>query len=147
MGMRLKSPAFGEGERIPTEHSCEGGNSSPKLELEGVPEDTKSLALIMDDPDAPSGTFVHWVAWNIPISEEIPEDAHIGLEGMNSAGRKGYTGPCPPPGHGPHRYYFKVYALDGELDLPEGAGKADLEKAMEGHIIAKAETMGTYERS
>lgn len=143
--MKVTAP-FRNGEKIPEKFSCEGENVNPKLVLGDVPEKTKSLAVIMEDPDAPSGTFVHWVVFDIPPMKELPEHARIGVDGIGTMGRPGYHGPCPPPGHGPHRYFFKVYALDAMLGLRAGSDKAGLEKAMEGHVLARAEIMGTYER-
>lgn len=145
--MNLISPAFGEGGRIPAKYSCEGKNASPALSLSGVPKAAKSVALVMEDPDAPMATFVHWIAWDIPASvKEIPERSVIGVQGLNTVMRQGYVGPCPPPGHGPHRYFFRVYALDVVLGLPASSGRAELDAAMKGHILAEAHVMGTYER-
>lgn len=141
------SSVFKHGEKIPTENTCDGQNTCPELNIADVPKEAKSLVLIMDDPDAPAGTFVHWVAWNIHRdTKKIEKDSKAGVEGRGTSGRTGYHGPCPPPGHGPHRYFFRLYALDTELSLEEGAERMDLENAMEGHIIAEAELMGTYER-
>jgi Raf kinase inhibitor-like YbhB/YbcL family protein len=146
--MKLASPAFTEGARIPGKYSCEGENISPPLVLSGVPKNAKSIALVMEDPDAPMGTFVHWVAWDIPASMgTIPEGARPGVGGAGTMGRAGYHGPCPPPGHGPHRYFFRIYALDVMLGLPASSGRAELDSAMKGHILAEAHVMGTYERS
>jgi Raf kinase inhibitor-like YbhB/YbcL family protein len=144
--MSLTSPAFNDSDPIPTLYSCDGDDVSPDLDWFGIPEGTKSLALIMDDPDAPVGTWVHWVLFNIPA--DIPglqqDISGVGVEGLNSWGRTGYGGPCPPGGT--HRYFFKLYALDISLDLEEGADKAALLEAMEGHILGQAELMGTYTR-
>ena len=144
--MKIKSPAFENGGRIPAKYTCDGEDISPPLEFEDVPEDAKSLALVMDDPDAPMGTFDHWVVWNIPPETRSIEEGKEpeGVQGMTDFGRKGYGGPCPPRGE--HRYFFKLYALDTKLDLPEGSRKSDLEKAMKGHIIAQATLMGRYSR-
>jgi len=145
--MQLTSPAFDHEESIPAKYSCDGDNINPPLEIAGVPEAARSLALIMDDPDAPGGTFVHWTVWNISadttsIAEDsVPDQAQ---EGMTSFGQAGYGGPCPPDGE--HRYYFRVYALGGDIYLDSGAGKEDLEKAMEPYILDQAELMGYYER-
>jgi Raf kinase inhibitor-like YbhB/YbcL family protein len=146
-GMTLSSAAFAEGERIPKKHTCDGENVSPPLDIAGVPDRTRSLALIMDDPDAPRGTWVHWVVWNIPPdTKAIPEGTEPkGVAGKNSFGKTGYGGPCPPKGPA-HRYYFKLYALDAALDLPAGSTKDRLEQAMKGHVIARASLMGTYSR-
>ena|SRR5271157_6447358 len=144
--MRVSS-TFNDGETIPSKFSCQGQNVNPKLELSEMPKGAKSLALIMDDPDAPMGTFVHWVVWNIPVSKEIKENAkNLGVDGVGTAGSPGYHGPCPPPGHGPHRYFFKVYAIDILLELKPGSDKDGLLKAMEGHVLASAELMGRFER-
>lgn len=145
--------AFGAGESIPDEYTCKGKNVSPALSWSGVPANTKSLALIMDDPDAPGGTFVHWVLFNIPpetntLSKGIPGNKSLAdgsRHGKTDFDRVGYGGPCPPPGK-PHRYYFRIYALDKIIDLQPGATSAELEKAMSGHILAKGETMGKYSR-
>ena len=150
--MKITSTAFSEGEMIPKEYTCDGQDISPPLAWTGVPAGTKSLALIADDPDAPVGTWVHWVAFNIPpdvteLPEAIPTDALPtgGTHGTNSWRRPGYGGPCPPGGT--HRYFFKLYALDTELALKAGASKKDVEKAMKGHILAEAQLMGKYKRS
>ncbi len=144
--MKLTSPEFENGGMIPPELTCDSRNVSPELLITGVPEETKSLALIMDDPDAPGGTFVHWVVWNIPTDTEKIERGTEpeGRYGTSSFGKKTYGGPCPPSGT--HRYYFKLYALDEELDLREGSSKKDLEREMEGHILGRAELMGKYRR-
>jgi Raf kinase inhibitor-like YbhB/YbcL family protein len=144
--MKLTSSAFENNGKIPSEFTCDGDDISPPLTINEAPEDTKSLALIMDDPDAPMGTFVHWVVWNIPPgTKEINKGTEPeGVQGKTSFGRQGYGGPCPPSGT--HRYFFKLYALDTELDLKEGSSKKDLERAMEDHILAETQLMGTYER-
>ena len=151
MDMRLTSPAFQPGEAIPEKHSCDGEDVSPVLAWEGVPRDAKALALIMDDPDAPVGTWDHWIVFNIPPAVKgLKEGAGAGSlpgqarHGRNSWKRKDWGGPCPPKGT--HRYFFKLFALDAMLDLSEGASKAELLDAMDGHILAKAELMGTYAR-
>src|SRR4030095_6599649 len=145
--MKISSKAFGNGREIPTQYTCEGEDRSPPLQISDVPAGAKTLALICDDPDAPAGTWVHWSAWHInPQLKEIPEDAKLNSQGKNDFRNIGYGGPCPPKGHGPHRYFFKLYALDLILPLKPGSSKADLEKAMEGHILAKAELMGTFTR-
>jgi hypothetical protein len=150
----LTSSAFAEGATIPQEYTCKGKDVSPPLKWSGVPSETKSLALIMDDPDAPMGTWVHWVLYDLPPSmTELPEGLskkeHIaagsGKEGVNDFKRSGYGGPCPPAGK-PHRYFFKLYALDTALDLKPGAKKKDLERAMEKHILAQGQLMATYKR-
>ncbi|RMF89683.1 MAG: YbhB/YbcL family Raf kinase inhibitor-like protein [Methanobacteriota archaeon] len=149
----LTSTAFEEGGTIPLQHTCDGEDISPSLSWEGIPHGTRSLALIMDDPDAPAGTWVHWVIYNIPgdragLPEGVPAEESLAdgtLQGTNDFRRIGYGGPCPPRGP-PHRYYFKLYALDTALDLPAGASKAELERAMDGHIIGRGELMGRYGR-
>lgn len=152
--MKISSPAFANEKAIPQEYSCEGANTSPALQWEGVPSAAQSLALIMEDPDAPSGTYIHWVAYNMPpglpgLPAAVPaaETLADGMrQGENSAHKTGYTGPCPPPGHGVHRYFFRLYALDAKLDLKPDATRAALDAAMKGHILASAETMGRFER-
>lgn len=143
--MRLTSTAFEPGEPIPQQYSCDGADISPPLAISDVPEGTAALALLMDDPDAPVGTWDHWVAFNLPVVETIAEDAgSAGTDGRNSWGNTGYGGPCPPGGT--HRYFFRLYALDAALDLDEGAGKQQVLSAIEGHVLAEAELMGTYSR-
>ena len=145
--LTISSPAFGQGEAIPARYTCDGNDTSPALVIAKAPPAAKTLALIMDDPDAPVGTWVHWVVWNIPAqTREIPESGlpPQAVQGKNSWPRTGYGGPCPPSGT--HRYFFKVYALDTALHLGPSTTKAVLEKAMEGHILAKGELMGTYRR-
>jgi len=145
--VQVTSAAFVQGEPIPVRYTCDGEDLSPPLSWRGVPPGTQSLVLIMDDPDAPVGTWVHWVLYNVPPEvEELPEGVSgIGVEGMNSWQRTGYGGPCPPAGK-PHRYFFKVYALDAPMNLPTGATKAQVERAMQGHLLAQGELMGTYGR-
>jgi Raf kinase inhibitor-like YbhB/YbcL family protein len=146
-GFALQSSAFDHGGPIARRHSCEGEDLSPPLFWSGLPEGTRSLALLVDDRDAPVGTFTHWLAWGLdPGTEGLAEDGAAPVEGRNDFGSNGYRGPCPPPGHGPHRYCFRLYALDSALDLPAGAGKRELERALEGHTLAAAELVGTYER-
>lgn len=145
---------FHDGETIPKEYTCDGNDINPPIYIGKLPEGTKSLVIIVDDPDAPAGTFTHWIAWDIPPTGEIPmgipkrgevkEPVHV-IQGRNDFGRIGYNGPCPPRGK-PHHYHFKVYALDTELHLKAGAGRKDLEKAMEGHVLAWGEVVGLYER-
>jgi Raf kinase inhibitor-like YbhB/YbcL family protein len=145
--LELTSESFDHGEPIPERHTCSGNGSSPPLGWDFVPEGTRTLALIIHDPDAPSGDFVHWLAWNIdPAGGGMDEDVPAPVEGTNGFGRPGYGGPCPPPGHGAHRYYFQLYALDTELDLEAGAAREQLEEALEGHVLAEADLMGTFER-
>lgn len=147
MAIQMVSAAFTEGSGIPKKHTCDGEDISPQLGWSGVPQGTKSLALIMDDPDAPGRVFVHWVLFDIPASlTELPEGTTgSGIAGTNNFRRTGYNGPCPPAGSN-HRYFFKLYALDQELKLAAGASKADLEEAMQGHILASGQLMGKYGR-
>jgi hypothetical protein len=150
--MELKSQAFDAGNMIPAKYTCDGQDISPPLSWSDPPAATMSFALISDDPDAPMGTWVHWVIWNIPVSartleENLPKTASLTngtKQGTTDFHRVGYGGPCPPSGT--HRYYFKLYALDTTLDLPSSTTKKNLEKAMEGHILAQTELMGTYRR-
>jgi Raf kinase inhibitor-like YbhB/YbcL family protein len=143
----VHSSAFEHGEPIPRRHNCEGEDLSPPLSWLGAPQGTRSLALVVDDPDAPAGTFTHWLGWALdPGAERLGEGEAAPVEGRNDFGTSGYRGPCPPPGHGRHRYSFRLYALDSDPDLPPGAGKRELERALEGHTLAAAELIGTYER-
>ena len=140
--MKIVSVFQHEGQ-IPKEYTCDGQDKIPPLEISSVPAAAKSLALIMDDPDAPMGTWDHWIQWNIPANTKLV-DRQMGVAGRNSWGRMNYGGPCPPSGV--HRYFFKLYALDTMLDLPAGSNKTALEKAMKGHILAEAALMGKYQR-
>jgi hypothetical protein len=143
--MKLASSAFQEGMPIPSKYSCDGENISPPLLIKDVPKNAKSLALIMEDPDAPLRTFVHWIAWNIPAEKrEISEGEQLSWQGKNDFGNQSYGGPCPPSGM--HRYFFRLYALDAELELRAGATKKELQAAMKGHVIAETALMGTYKR-
>ena len=152
MAITIASTAFAEGGIIPQQYTCDGSDISPPLSWSGVPEGTKSLALISDDPDAPAGTWVHWVLFNIPpetneLPENVPPDQTLAggaRHGVNDFGRLGYGGPCPPSGT--HRYYFKLYALDAMLDLSGRVTKADLLSAVAGHILAEGQLMGKYRR-
>lgn len=147
MIMQISSPAFTHNSDIPALYTCDGADRSPPLQISSVPSGAKSLVLIHDDPDAPMGTWVHWLLWNIdPKTEEIPEDSVPpgAVEGTTSWGKTGYGGPCPPSGT--HRYFFKLYALDTLLALPPNAGKEKLEAAMQGHILAQGELVGLYGR-
>jgi len=152
MEIKITSPAFEEGGMIPEVYTCDGIDISPPLKWSSVLQGTKTLALICDDPDAPVGTWVHWVIFNIPgditeLPENIPPEQELangGIQGMNDSRKIGYGGPCPPGGT--HRYFFKIYALDTEVDLQPGATKSQLLNAMEGHILAKGQLMGTYSR-
>ena len=153
--MKITSTAFSQKAFIPKKYTCAGEDISPALAWQDAPAETKSFALIADDPDAPMGTWIHWVLYNVPaadngLAEHVPVPARLpggALQGENSFGKTGYGGPCPPPGHGPHRYYFKLYALDAVLDLsPTDATAETLQKAMKGHVLGSAELMGRYER-
>jgi Raf kinase inhibitor-like YbhB/YbcL family protein len=152
MALQITSAAFSEGGMIPKPYTCDGTDVSPDLSWTGVPEATKSLALICDDPDAPVGTWVHWVLFNISAGEtgiptEVAPEATLpngAKHGTNDFRRLGYGGPCPPGGT--HRYFFKLYALDTVLSLASGATKAQVEEAMQGHILAEAQLMGKYKR-
>ncbi|KPJ53199.1 phosphatidylethanolamine-binding protein [candidate division TA06 bacterium DG_24] len=153
MAITLQSSAFEEGGTIPARHTCEGDDVSPPLSWGDVPEGTKSIALICDDPDAPRGTWVHWVIYGLApdmreLAEGIPAEKALsegGSQGTNDFRRIGYGGPCPPKGPA-HRYFFKLYALDAEIGLEAGASKSDLLDAMEGHILAQGQLMGMYQR-
>jgi len=145
--LSITSPAFSRNGLIPDRYTCDGADVSPPLAIDGVPEKTRSLALIVDDPDAPGKTWVHWVVWNIaPATREIPENSVPAgaLQGTNDFGHRKYGGPCPPSGT--HRYIFKLYALDAPLTPDAGATKARIEEAMSGHIVGKAELVGLYRR-
>ncbi len=155
MTLVLSSAAFVDGGTIPQKFTCDGANVSPALTWSGTPANTQTLALIADDPDAPGGTWVHWVLFNLPgkvnaLPENVPRDETPSLgnavQGRNDFKQLGYGGPCPPPGK-PHRYFFKLYALDTPLALHPGATKAQLEAAMQGHIVATAQLMGAYART
>jgi Raf kinase inhibitor-like YbhB/YbcL family protein len=141
----VKSSSFEHNTLIPSKYTCDGENINPPLTVEGMPEKTSSLALILEDPDAAAGLFIHWVAWNIPPYGIINENSSPGAEGLNTAKKRGYHGPCPPSGT--HRYFFKVYALDTKLNLGSLAEKEDLEKAMQSHVLAQGELMGLYRRN
>jgi Raf kinase inhibitor-like YbhB/YbcL family protein len=148
MEFKVTSPAFNHGSQIPSKYTCDGENINPYLTIHGVPPKTKSLALLVEDPDAPMGLYVHWVMWNIsPEIKEIKEHTAPmnAEEGINSANEPGYTGPCPPSGT--HRYFFRLFALDTKLNLPLEAKKEQLEAAMAQHILATTELMGTYSRT
>ena len=145
--MKLTGSAFVDGGNIPSKYTCDGKNISPPLQISDVPEEAEALVLIMDDPDAPMGTFVHWVVWNIPKDTgNIPEGTEPGgVQGITDFGKTGYGGPCPPSGT--HSYRFRLYALNKKLDLKEKAGKKDVEIAMEGYIIESVLLTGRYKRS
>lgn len=150
--MEIRSSAFAHEDMIPAKYTCDGKNISPPLSWSGAPKETKSFALICDDPDAPMGTWVHWVLFDIPATvtslpegvAKLEEIKGLGKNGKNTSRRWGYDGPCPPSGT--HRYYFKLYALDTLLNLQPGLTKEELLKAMQGHILAQAETLGRYKR-
>ena len=151
MSFEIHTNAFSEGGMIPKKYTCDGGDVSPELRWSNAPSGAQSFALIADDPDAPVGTWTHWIAWNIPASdaklpEGIPktENLHDGIrQGKNDFKRIGYGGPCPPPGR-PHRYFFKLYALGIQLDIKAGASRSELEQSMKGHVLGKAEVMRNY---
>jgi len=157
MALELKSPAFTAGGFIPKQHSCQGSDVSPPLSWSQAPQGTKSFALVMDDPDAPAGAWVHWVLYDLPADrtalpeglpkkESLPDGSKHGqCWGVEDFGRFGYYGPCPPPGSA-HRYSFRLYALDRVLGLPVRATKAELLQAMNGHILGQAELVGLYKR-
>jgi Raf kinase inhibitor-like YbhB/YbcL family protein len=151
MAFKIIIPAFPEGGEIPKEFTCEGADISPALEWTGQPRDTKSFAIIMDDPDAPSGTWNHWLLWDLPPAvHSLPlgyKPSQIGISGTNDFGKLGYGGPCPPKGHGPHRYFFRLFALDmAALPLKPGAKRKELTEAMRNHILSETQYMGRYER-
>ncbi|MGA2989156.1 MAG: YbhB/YbcL family Raf kinase inhibitor-like protein [Candidatus Korobacteraceae bacterium] len=149
----MKTTAFPEGALIPKKYTCDGADVSPALSWHDAPAETQSFALIADDPDAPKGTWTHWIMWNIPaktaaLPEAVPktEESSDGTrQGKNDFQRIGYGGPCPPPGK-PHRYFFKLYALSAKLEVKPGAGRNELERAMKGHILSQVEVMGKYGR-
>jgi hypothetical protein len=151
--LEIKSDAFEEGSFIPKKYTCDGANVSPPLSWSSVPAGTKSLALVCDDPDAPAGTWVHWVIFGlspetVTLPEDIPKKMSVlgrAKQGINDFGKLGYGGPCPPRGNA-HRYFFKIYALDTQPDLNAGVTKQELLKAMEGHIIGKGQLIGRYQR-
>jgi hypothetical protein len=151
--LELVSGDFQHGERIPERFTCDGEDLSPALAWHGVPVETRSFALVCDDPDAPRGTWVHWLLYNLPAEAAelgtgvptLPELPSQARQGVNDAGDVGYGGPCPPAGK-PHRYFFRLHALDTALNLPPGVNRADLEQAMAGHVLAVGTLMGTYER-
>ncbi|HYL34525.1 MAG TPA: YbhB/YbcL family Raf kinase inhibitor-like protein [Bryobacteraceae bacterium] len=151
VAMRLIIAAFPEGGAIPALHTCEGADLSPAIEWSGAPNEAKSFALIVDDPDAPGGIWNHWLLFNVPAAVHAIaqgfKPGKLGESGANDFGNPGYNGPCPPKGHGPHRYSFRLLALDvAKLDLKPGASRAQLDRAIKGHVIGRAEYMGRYER-
>lgn len=142
--MEITSPAFEHEGIIPKHYTCDGEDVSPPIEIEGLPKDAKSMVLIVDDPDAPSGVFTHWILFNINPRGRIDEGSAPGTQGHNDFGKDAYGGPCPPSGT--HRYFFRLYALDTELSIKEGASKKELLAVMEGHVLASAEVIGRYSR-
>ncbi len=150
--LQVTSPTVQQGASIPSQHTCDGPSTSPQIDITGLPDRTVTLALVVDDPDAPSGTFTHYLAWNAPAGgpsvtfpeDRAPQGAH---EGVNSAGTHGYTGPCPPVDDEAHRYRFQAYAVDAELSLQPGAGRAELADALDGRVQAWGELVATYERA
>jgi len=144
--MKISSSAFSEGAAIPPKFTCDGEDTSPPLKIEGVPQAAKSLVLVVDDPDAPTGLFTHWMVWNIDpkTSSVAAGSAPGGTQGKNDFGKTGYGGPCPPSGT--HRYNFKIFALDQQLSLSAGAGRKQLDAAMKGHVIGQAQLTGRYAR-
>jgi Raf kinase inhibitor-like YbhB/YbcL family protein len=146
--MQITSPVFENQQTIPQQYTCEGEGSMPPLEISDVPEAARALALIVDDPDAPVGLFTHWLIWNIsPSTTKLEGLVEGAKQGKNSTGQIGWIAPCPPAGTGVHRYRFQLYALSQELDLPEGAGREELEKAIEKVDINRAELVGKYSNS
>ncbi len=147
--MQVNSKVISSGSEFPKRNTCDGSDVSPPLAWQDAPAGTQAFALILDDPDAPSGTFTHWLLWDLPASttqlpENLPKSGEIfggGKQGRNDFGRTGYGGPCPPPGK-PHRYFFRLYALDRPLGLRAGAGRGELERAMHGRVLGQAELMG-----
>jgi Raf kinase inhibitor-like YbhB/YbcL family protein len=142
--VKITSSAFQDGANIPSKFTCDGADTSPPLQIADIPSEAKSLALIVDDPDAPSGLFTHWLVWNIPRQTNAVGEGSTpkGVQGTNDFGKSGYGGPCPPSGT--HRYYFKILALDRELDLPFGAKRGQVDAAIKGHVVAQGELMGRY---
>ncbi|MFE3870223.1 YbhB/YbcL family Raf kinase inhibitor-like protein [Flavobacterium sp. ZS1P70] len=140
----IKSPEFLDNEFISSKYTCDGVNVNPEISIDEIPKNTKSLAIILDDPDAPNGSFCHWIMWNITPKNSIKENSAPGIQGRNSFGENKYDGPCPPSGK--HHYHFKVYALNTKLNLLVSTDKNELEKAMKEHIIARGELVGLYKR-
>lgn len=138
----VSSPVFDHEGDIPARYTCDGDNINPPLVIDQIPAEAVSLAIIMEDPDAPNGTFDHWIVWNIPPKAGISENSNPGINGINGKGKTGYHGPCPPSGT--HRYFFYVFALDIALDLPTHTGKKGLKESMRSHILAEGELLGLY---
>lgn len=150
MEFTIKSAAFNEGGAIPSKYTCDGKDISPPLSWQNTPQGTKSFVLIVDDPDAPAGNWIHWIIFNISettheLSENLCSLPNGAKQGENSWGKSTYGGPCPPTGE--HRYFFKLYALDTLLNLPGGANRSQIESAMQGHILATAKLLGKYKKS
>lgn len=143
--IQITSPAFKNNETIPKKYTCQGEDINPPLEISGIPDGAKSLALIVDDPDAPGKTWVHWVVYDIPVTSQIAEDSVPGKQGHNDFMRNDWGGPCPPSGT--HRYFFKIYALDTALNLKDGVTKKEIEKAIQSHILDQAELIGLYKKN
>lgn len=142
--LRISSPAFEDGNPIPPQYTCDGESINPPLQIGDLPDGTQSLAIIAEDPDAPNGTFFHWVCFNISPTHKIAENHQPGISGHNSHGKTGYTGPCPPGGE--HQYFFTVYALDSRLDLMAGAEAVELKQKMQPHLLGSGRLMGRYSR-
>lgn len=143
--LHIESKAFSANGNIPRIYTCEGEDINPPLDIKEIPEEAHSLVVIVEDPDAPGGIFLHWLVWNIPVTHHIGENEAPGDQGQNDFGRNSYGGPCPPAGK--HRYVFKVYALDDLLDLPEGSLRKEVEEAMRDHIVAYGELVGVYRKA
>lgn len=143
--LQITSTAFMDNSTIPYRYTCEGQNINPPLRIGAIPDNAKTLALVVEDPDAPNGTVIHWMAWNIPVTMDIAENSKPGTEGYNTKGQRGYMGPCPPTGT--HHYIFNIYALDTKLALPDNATRKEFEKAIQGHILAKGQLTGLYKKS
>jgi Raf kinase inhibitor-like YbhB/YbcL family protein len=141
----ISSPAFPDSGSIPSKYTCEGEDINPPLEIGNIPEGVISLAIIVDDPDAPRGTWLHWLVWGIPITHHIKENEVPGIEGVNDFGRTSYGGPCPPSGT--HHYFFRVYGLNAPIHLRPGASRRELEQAMRDHILAYGELVGLYRKT
>ncbi len=146
--LELTSTAFEHGDMLPNAYTCDGEDMLPPLRISNLPSGAKSLVFLMEDPDAPNGTWVHWLAWNVPVTQSTlaPGEDKVGVLGKTSSGELGYHGACPPPPTGEHRYIFQVFALDSMLELAEGASMEELEEAMDGKVVAEAELMGRYSR-
>jgi Raf kinase inhibitor-like YbhB/YbcL family protein len=142
--LKVTSPVFNNNEYIPLKYTCDGEDINPPIDIKDLPETSEGLVLIVDDPDAPRGTWDHWIVWNIPLLSRIDEDSIPGVQGINDFKRHDYGGPCPP--YGTHRYFFKVYALDTKLNLNPNSKKKNVENAMKDHILSKGQIIGLYQR-